>query len=63
MSIIKINFCKVTAASILMYRSENWALIRSERRKIEAAEMRFLGRVSGYTPTDHVRSTTILDAL
>jgi hypothetical protein len=25
-----------------MYGSENWALIRSERRKIDTADMRFL---------------------
>jgi hypothetical protein len=43
----QITFHKVTAAPVLLYGSENWALNGSERRKIEAAEMRFLRHVSG----------------
>ena len=30
------------AVPVLMYGSENWSLNRSDKRKIEAAEMRFL---------------------
>jgi hypothetical protein len=44
----KTEFYKVLAAPMLMYGRENWALKRSERRKIETAEMRFLRHVSGY---------------
>jgi hypothetical protein len=32
---------------MLKHGSENWALDRSERKKIETEEMRFLRRVSG----------------
>ena len=32
-----------------MYGSENWSLNRSDKRKIEAAEMRFLRPMAGYT--------------
>jgi hypothetical protein len=42
------------AAPVLKYGSENWAMIRSERRKIETAEMLFLRCVSEHTLTDHV---------
>jgi hypothetical protein len=35
-------------APVLMYDSENWSLNRSEKRKIQAAEMRFLRPMAGY---------------
>jgi hypothetical protein len=35
-----------------MYGSENWSLIRPDKRKIEAAEMRFLKPTAGYTLLD-----------
>ena len=37
---------------VLMYASENWSLNRSDKRKIEAAEMRFLRPMVGYTLWD-----------
>ena len=37
------------AVSVLMYASENWSLNRPDKRKIEAAEMRFLRPMAGYT--------------
>ena len=35
-----------------MYGNENWSLNRSDKRKIEAAEMRFLRPTAGYTFLD-----------
>jgi hypothetical protein len=46
-----------------VYGWENCALSRSEKRKIERGEMRFLRRVSGCRLADHVRNTTIQNAL
>jgi hypothetical protein len=40
------------AVPVLMYGSENWSLNRSDKRKIEAAEMRFLRPMAGYTLLD-----------
>ena len=40
------------AVPVLMYGSENWSLNRSDKRKIEAAEMRFLRLMAGYTLWD-----------
>ena len=40
------------AVSVLMYGSENWSLNRSDKRKIEAAEIRFLRLMAGYTLGD-----------
>jgi hypothetical protein len=59
----QITFYKAIAAPMLMYGSENWALNRSERRKIERAQMRFIRRVSGYTVTDRVRNAFQINSL
>ena len=40
------------AVPVLMYGSENWSLNRSDKRKIEATEMRFLRLMAGYTRLD-----------
>ena len=48
----QIKFYKVMAVPVLMYGSENWSLNRSDKRKIEAAEMRFLRPMAGYTLWD-----------
>ena len=37
------------AVPVLMYGSENWSLNRSDKWKIEAAEMKFLRPIAGYT--------------
>ena len=42
-------YYKVMAVPVLMYGSENWPLNRSDKRKIEAAEIRFLRPMAGYT--------------
>ena len=44
-----IKFYQVMAVPVLMYGSENWSLNRSDKRKIEAAEMRFLRPTAGYS--------------
>ena len=44
---------------IIMYGSENWSLKRSDKTRIEAAEMRFLRSMAGYTLWDEKRSTDI----
>jgi hypothetical protein len=48
---------------MLLYGSENRAVSRSERRRIETPEMRFLRRVSGYTLRNRVRNMTIRNAV
>ena len=45
----QIKFYKVKAVPVLMYGSENWSLNWSDKRKIVAAEMRFLRPTAGYT--------------
>jgi hypothetical protein len=41
-----------------MYDSENWFLSRSDKRKIEAAEMRFLRPMAGYTLSGGEKSSS-----
>jgi hypothetical protein len=48
---------------MLKYGREKWALNRSERRNIETAETRFIRRIHVHACADHVRSTTICNAL
>ena len=49
---IQIKFYKAMAVPVLMYGSVNYSLNRADKRKIEAAEMRFLRQTAGYTLPD-----------
>jgi len=51
------------AVLVLVYGIENWSLNRSDKRKIEAAEVRFLRPMVGYTLWDKKRSTNIREHL
>ena len=51
------------AVPVLMDGSENWSLNRSDKRKIEAAEMRFLRPTAEYTLWDKKRSSDIREQL
>jgi len=42
-----------------LYRSENWTLAALQRRRIEAAEMKLLRPLAGYTLYDHKTSDYI----
>ena len=55
-----------------LYGSENWTLTASQRRRIEAAEMKILRPLAGYTLHEHktnkairkeLRTTSILDKI
>ena len=47
----------------MVYGSENWSLNRSDKRKTEAAEMRFIRPIAGYTLWDKKRSSDIREQL
>jgi hypothetical protein len=51
------------AVPMLTYASENWTINRSDKKKIESAEMKFLRSVAGYTLLDQKRSTDIRSEL
>lgn len=51
------------AVPMLTYGSETWALKKSEKKRIEAAEMRFMRRTAGVTLRDRKRSEEIRETL
>jgi hypothetical protein len=51
------------AVAMLTYAGENLTINRSDKKKIESAEMKFLRSVAGYTLLDHKRSTDIRSEL
>jgi hypothetical protein len=51
------------AVPMITYASENWTINRSDKKKIESAEMKFLCSVDGYTLLDQKRSTDIRSEL
>jgi hypothetical protein len=44
---------------MLTYASENWTINRSDKKKMESAEMKFLHSVAGYMLPDQKQSTDI----
>jgi hypothetical protein len=44
---------------MLTYASENWTINRSDKKKIQSAEMKFLRSVARYTLLDQKRSSNI----
>ena len=51
------------AVPILMNDNEKWSLNRSNKRRIEATEMRFLRPMAEYTLLDEKRSSDIREQL
>ena len=51
------------AVPVLMYGSENCSQNRTDKRKIEAPEMRFLRPMAGYTLWNKKRSSDIREQL
>jgi len=43
------KFYKVVANPVLIYSSETWVTTKRDMTRLEAAEMRFLRSVNGYT--------------
>ena len=52
----QIKFYKAVARPSLLYGSETWVTTKRDTTGLEAAEMRFLRSVTGYTRLDKIRS-------
>jgi hypothetical protein len=50
---------KVVARTSLLYGSETWVTTKRDMTRLEAAEMRFLRSVKGYTRLDKIRSEVL----
>jgi len=57
------KFYKVVARPSLLYGSETWVTMKRDMTGLEAAEMRFLRSVTGYTRLDKIRTCCILRCL
>ena len=55
----QMKFYKVVARPSLLYGSETWVTTKRDMTRLEAAEMRFLRSVKGYTRLDKIRSEVI----
>jgi len=53
------KFYKVVATPSLLYGNETWVTTQRDMTRLEAAEMRFLRGVTGYTRLDKIRSEDI----
>ena len=53
------KFYKVLARPTLLYGSETWVAMKRDMTRLEAAEMRFLRSVKGFTRLDKIRSEVI----
>ena len=55
----QMKFYKVVARPTLLYGSETWVTTTRDMTRLEAAEMRFVRSVKGYTRLDKIRSEVI----
>jgi len=53
------KFYKVVARTSLIYGSETWVTTKRDMTCLEAAELRFLRSVTGYTRLDKIRSEVV----
>jgi hypothetical protein len=58
-----LRFYKIMAIPTLLYGSDCWTLTKRQKRKLEAAEIRFLRSVAGYRLIDHRRNEDIREEL
>ena len=50
------KFYKAVARPTLQYGSETWVITKRDMTRLEAAEMRFLRSIKGYTRLDKIRN-------
>ena len=55
----QMTFYKIVARPAVLYGSETWVTTKRDVIRLEAAEMRFLRSVKGYTGLDKIRSEVI----
>ena len=58
-----LKFYKTMAVPTLMYGSEVWSLTTTQYKRLEAAEMKLLRPVAGYTLLDHKRNEDIREEI
>jgi hypothetical protein len=58
-----LRFYKIMAIPTSLYGSECWTLTKSQKSRLETAEMHFLRSVAGYQLIDHRRDEDIREEL
>ena len=59
----QMKFYKIVSRPTLLYGSETWVTTKWDITRLEAADLRFLGSVKGYTSLDKIRSKIITKEL
>jgi hypothetical protein len=54
-----LKICNTLVLPTFLYESENWAPTALQRRRIEAAEMKLLRPLAGYTLCDHKTNDSV----
>jgi hypothetical protein len=55
----KLRLHKICSKPVLFYGSEAWVINKRDAQKLEAAQMRFLRPLLGFTRLDHQRNSDI----
>ena len=59
----QLKFYEVVTRPSLLYGSETWVTTKRDMTRLEAAEVRFLRSVTGYTRLDKIRSEDLRQEL
>jgi hypothetical protein len=59
----KLRIHNITAKTALKYGSETWMLNKRDKQRLEAAQMRFLRPLLGYTKLDRQRNVDVRERL
>ena len=59
----KVTVFEAVAIPALTYGCESWVLTEREKSRLQATEMRVLGKIAGVTRLDQVRNETVRDRL
>jgi hypothetical protein len=49
----RLNIYRTLARLVLMYGSEAWTIRKADEKRLQAAEMKFMGKTAGFTLLDH----------
>jgi hypothetical protein len=59
----RLNIYRILERLVLSYGSEAWTIRKADEKRLQAAEMKFMGKTAGFTLWDHKRNEEILTNL
>jgi hypothetical protein len=60
---IRLNIYRTLARPVLIYGSEAWTIRKVDKKRLQAAEMKFMRKTAGLTLWDHKKNEVILKNL